>query len=70
MKKSILIVFASILLSCPMSLMGADFEIPHEFKAGDTISAEMMNEIFKMIKNTVTGYKFNSDILGSWSCTQ
>ena len=29
-----------------MNLMGADFETLHEFKAGDTISAEMMNELF------------------------
>ena len=29
-----------------MNLMGADFETPHEFSAGDTISADMMNEIF------------------------
>ena len=52
MKKSILIVLASILLSCPMSLMGADFETLHEFKAGDTLSAEMMNELFEYIKNS------------------
>ena len=45
MKKSILIVLASILLSYPISLMGADYETPHEFKSGDTISAEMMNEL-------------------------
>ena len=51
MKKSILIVLASILLSCPISLMGADYETPHEFKSGDTISADMMNEIFDYIKN-------------------
>ena len=68
MKKSILIVLASILLSCPMSLMGADFEIPHEFKAGDTISAEMMNEIFEYIKNAQRMVE-TSELVGTWSCT-
>ena len=51
MKKSILIILASIFLSYPISLMGAGYETPHEFKAGDTISAEMMNELFEYIKN-------------------
>ena len=46
MKKSILVLLAIVLLSYPTNLMGADYETPHKFKAGDTISAEMMNEIF------------------------
>jgi hypothetical protein len=67
MKKSILIVLTSILLSYPISLMGADFETPHEFKAGDTISAEMMNELFLEIKkvNKSPTYSF---LKGTWSC--
>ena len=67
MKKSILIVLASILLSCPMSLMGAEFETPHEFKSGDTISADMMNEIFDYINNTNKMISA-SDLIGTWSC--
>ena len=53
MKKSILVLLAFVLFSYPMNLMGADFETPHEFKAGDTLSAEMMNELFyiKQSKN-------------------
>ena len=51
MKKSILIVLASIFLSYPMNLIGGDFDTPHTFSAGDTISADMMNEIFDYIKN-------------------
>ena len=50
MKKSILVLLAIVLLSYPMNLMGADFETLHEFKAGDTISAEMINELFEYIK--------------------
>jgi hypothetical protein len=68
MKKSILIVLASILLSFPMNLMGAEFETPHEFKAGDTISAEMMNEIFDYIKNA--NKKISPiELIGTWSCS-
>ena len=51
-----------------MNLMGADFETPHEFKAGDTISAEMMNELFEYIKNAQKMVKF-SDLIGTWGCT-
>ena len=43
MKKSILVLLALVLLSYPMNLMGADYETPHEFKAGDTISAEIVS---------------------------
>jgi hypothetical protein len=67
MKKSILIVLASILLSCPMSLMGADSETPFEFKAGDTISADMMNEIFDYINNAKKMISA-SELIGTWSC--
>ena len=67
MKKSILIVLISILLSYPMSLMGADYETPHEFSAGDTISAEMMNEIFEYIKKSKTLPTYD-DLVGTWSC--
>jgi len=67
MKKSILIVLASIFLSYPMYLIGGDFDTPHTFSAGDTISADMMNEIFDYIKNAnkmITA----SYLLGTWSC--
>ena len=67
MKKSILIVLTSILLSYPISLMGADYETPHEFSAGDTISAEMMNELFNYIK--LSKEKITSETLvGKWDC--
>jgi hypothetical protein len=67
MKKSILIVLASILLSYPISLMGADFDTPHNFSAGDTISADMMNEIFDYIKNANKMISA-SELIGTWSC--
>ncbi len=67
MKKSILIVLASILLSYPMNLLGGDFETPHEFKSGDIISAEMMNELFDYIKNANKMISA-SELIGTWSC--
>ena len=69
MKKSILIVLASILLSYPMNLIGGDYDTPHTFSCGDTISADMMNEIFDYIKNSskmITA----SELLGTWSCSR
>ena len=67
MKKSILIVLASIFLSYPMNLIGGDFDTPHTFSAGDTISADMMNEIFDYIKNSNKMISA-SELLGTWSC--
>ena len=67
MKKSILIVLASIFLSYPMNLIGADFDTPHRFSAGDTISADMMNEIFDYIKNANKMISA-SELIGTWSC--
>ena len=67
MKKSILIVLASIFLSYPMYLIGGDYDTPHTFSAGDTISADMMNEIFDYIKNSNKMISA-SDLIGSWSC--
>ena len=67
MKKSILIVLASIFLSYPMNLIGEDFDPPHTFSCGDTISADMMNEIFDYIKNANKMISA-SDLIGTWSC--
>ena len=47
--------------------MGADFETIHEFKSGDTISADMMNELFENIKLSKTNI-LSSDLVGTWSC--
>ena len=67
MKKSILIVLASILLSYPMNLIGEDYDPPHTFSCGDTISADMMNEIFDYIKNSNKMISA-SELIGTWSC--
>ncbi len=47
--------------------MGAEFETIHEFKSGDTISADMMNELFENIKLSKTVI-LSSDLVGTWSC--
>ena len=47
--------------------MGADFDTPHNFSCGDTISADMMNEIFDYIKLSKTVI-LSSDLVGTWSC--
>ena len=51
-----------------MNLIGDDYDTPHTFSCGDTISADMMNEIFDYIKNAnkmITA----SELIGTWSCT-
>ena len=68
MKKSILIILISIFLSYPMNLIGGDFDTPHRFSAGDTISADVMNEIFDYIKNANKMISA-SELIGTWSCT-
>jgi hypothetical protein len=50
-----------------MNVLGAEFETPHTFSAGDTISADMMNEIFDYIKNSNKMISA-SELLGTWSC--
>ena len=50
-----------------MNLMGADFDTPHKFKAGDTISAEMINELFEYIKQKNKIFNSN-DFVGNWNC--
>ena len=50
-----------------MNLIGGDYDTPHTFSCGDTISADMMNEIFDYIKN-VNKMITASELLGTWSC--
>ena len=51
-----------------MNLLGVDSETPHEFKSGDIISAEMMNEIFDYINNSNKMISA-SELIGTWSCS-
>ena len=45
-----------------------DFKIPHEFKAGDLLSADVLNEIFNYIKESKK-ILTTSDLIGTWRCT-
>jgi len=51
----------------PTENFSADYETLHEFSAGDTISADMMNEIFDHIKQSKTLPTYD-DLVGTWSC--
>ena len=51
-----------------MNLLGLESETPHELSAGDTISADMFNEIFDYINNAnkmITA----SELIGTWDCS-
>ena len=47
----------------------AEETIPHSFSAGDTISADMLNEIMEKINNVTSGFSSETEILGTWSCS-
>ena len=67
MKKFLISFFLATLIMIPTEFFAADFDTPHRFSAGDTISADMMNEIFDYIKNankTISA----SELIGTWSC--
>jgi len=69
-RKKLLISFLlATLIMMPTSLFGAEFETPHTFSAGDTISADMMNEIFDYIKNANKMISA-SELIGTWSCSR
>ena len=67
MKKLLINLLLATLIMMPTSLFGAEFETPHTFSAGDTISADMMNEIFDYIKNSNKMISA-SELFGTWSC--
>ena len=69
MKKLLISLLLATLIMMPTSLFGAEFETPHTFSAGDTISADMMNEIFDYIKN-VNKMITASELIGTWSCSR
>ena len=57
----------------PLLLLGLysanadDFKWGEEFKEGDTISADVFNEIFKTIEKINRGV-VDTDLIGSWNC--
>ena len=67
MKKFLISFLLATLIMIPTEIFAADYETPHEFSAGDTISADMMNELFGYINNTQKSI-VSSEIVGTWSC--
>ena len=51
----------------PAEIFAADYETPHEFSAGDTISADMINEIFNYIKEKNSTMTIDK-VIGNWDC--
>jgi len=52
---------------CPISF-AEDYETPHEFKPGDVISADMMNEVLDYIRNSQKTVS-QADLVGNWTCS-
>ena len=67
MKKLLISFVLATIIMIPTEIVAADFETPHEFSAGDTISADMMNEIFDYIKKSKIPLNYD-DLVGIWSC--
>ena len=67
MKKFLISFLLATLIMIPTEIFAADYETPHEFSAGDTISADMLNELFNNIKLSKTTI-LSSDLVGTWSC--
>ena len=67
MKKFLISFLLATLIMIPTEIFAADYETPHEFSAGDTISADMLKELFNNIKLSKTAI-LSSDLVGTWSC--
>src|SRR5262245_12937235 len=45
----------------------SDFKIPQQFKPGDVISADVMNEVMEYIQAAKSSLQM-SELIGSWQC--
>mgnify|MGYP002852874480 CR=1 FL=1 len=57
------------LIMIPTEIFAADYETPHEFSAGDTLSADMINELFSKIELSINTLK-PVDLVGTWTLVQ
>lgn len=46
----------------------ADSVIPYQFKDGQVISADTLNDLFSQIKNSTQGFTSEADLNGAWTC--
>ena len=67
MRNFLISFLLATLIMIPTEIFAADYETPHEFSAGDTLSADMLNELFNNIKLSKTAI-LSSDLVGTWSC--
>ena len=67
MRNFLISFLLATLIMIPAEIFASDYETPHEFSAGDTISADMMNELFQCIERSLKELTID-DIIGSWSC--
>jgi len=67
MKKLLINLFLVTLIMIPTKNFAADYETVHEFSAGDTLSADMMNELFKNMEKIFQTID-SSDLVGTWDC--
>ena len=66
MRKLLISFLLATLIMIPAEIFAADYETTHEFSAGDTLSADMINELFSKIElsiNTLTPV----DLVGTWN---
>lgn len=67
--KSFLIGSLTSIIFCLMGTMAIaeDYSTPHTFQEGDVISADVFNELFEYIDNSMSSITEES-ILGTWNC--
>lgn len=47
----------------------SDSLIPYQFKDGQVISADTLNDLFSQIQGATSGFSSASNLVGDWSCT-
>ena len=67
MKRSALFLVIGIVIGVAF-VVAEDFQTPHTFKAGDVISADVLNEVFDRIKESERAIS-SADLLGTWTLT-
>ena len=68
MRKFLISFLLAALIMIPTEIYAQE-TIPHSFSAGDTISADMFNEILEKIKYVTYGFSSPSELVGIWSCS-
>lgn len=67
--KKIMVLTAIISIAICTSAFAREYKTPHILKAGDVVSAEVINEAFASIEN-LNKTILSSDIIGTWNCIE